>query len=230
MRGAAILGVRVAAGAAVFAAAILVALGWRGARDAEPPLSTAGASAPAISSPLAAAHQAPSPARSGSSDPPPPASPGGAPSAPPLLAREPANAGVDLEALRRKLPQNLYWELDAPTDDPRALREREERARRWDVIFGRIQSGAASEEEIASFYDHRRRVSEDYRALSLQILGDQGERLDERERGLHELNVRMHTQRLEEIPRKKAAALERKRAQDERRENWERAGRPQEFP
>lgn len=67
-------------------------------------------------------------------------------------------------------------------------------------------------------------------ALTPQILGDHGEHLDERDRGRHELNVRMHTQRLEEIARKKAAALERKRVQDKRREGWERAGRPQEFP
>jgi hypothetical protein len=144
---------------------------------------------------------------------------------PPLLAA--GGPTLDLADLRRRLPENLFWELGEPTDDASVLREREEQERRWDETYGRIQSGTASEEEIAAYYDFRRRLSEDYRALSLQVLDDPGDRLSERDRGLHEMNVRMHTQRLEELPQKQDRALARKRQQDALREAWERAGRPQ---
>lgn len=220
----------VTAAAAVIAVGIVAALRWDSGREASAVPSGNNTLAPSGSPSLAALRQQrliPN-GSAGSALKAPSADAGPRGPRPIALGRE--SFPVDLEALKRKLPDNAYWELDAPTDDPRILREREERARRWDGVFGRIQSGTASEEEIESFYENRRRTSEDYRALSLRIIEDGGEELDERDRGLHEMNVRMHTQRLEEIPGRKAAALGRKREQDERRGAWERAGRPAQFP
>src|SRR5690606_18462288 len=74
---------------------------------------------------------------------------------------DPASGGeypVDLEALRARMPDNLYWLLGAPTDEPMVLQQRAEEEVRWNELFGKVQSGTASEEEIADYYDHRQRL------------------------------------------------------------------------
>src|SRR5688500_17128979 len=64
----------------------------------------------------------------------PPALPGSAPDAPGDDGEPPdlptdgqAPYPVDLDALRKRLPDNRYWTLGAPTKDPAVLRMREER-------------------------------------------------------------------------------------------------------
>lgn len=132
-------------------------------------------------------------------------------------AREPP---VNLEKLREQMPDNLYWELGAPTKDPELLERREEQARRWNALLGKVQSNTATEEEIHQYYDHRRAVSEDFIAFASRVLQEHGARLSEQERGLYELSIQMHRTRLEEIPRQEDDALARKALQDRRREQW----------
>lgn len=133
---------------------------------------------------------------------------------------------VDLERLRAKLPDNLYWQLGAPTQDPQVLRLRAEEEHRWNELFGKVQSNTATEEEIHRYYDHRRQVSEDYLAFAKLVLAEYGDKLPERDRGLYELSIKMHTTRLEEIPRQTEEALRRREAQGKRRQEWEQGGRP----
>ncbi|MGK3988480.1 hypothetical protein WME99_35885 [Sorangium sp. So ce136] len=133
---------------------------------------------------------------------------------------------VDLERLRAQLPDNLYWQLGAPTDDPGELQARADEQERWDDLFGKVQSNTASEEEVRRYYEHRRRVSEDYIQLASLALAQHGDELPERDRGLYELSIEMHRSRLAEIPRLIEGALARKQAQDRARDEWHRsAGR-----
>jgi hypothetical protein len=130
---------------------------------------------------------------------------------------------VDLAQLRERMPDNLYWKIGAPTKDPQVLREREAEERRWNTLFGKVQSSTATEEEIHEYYAHRRQVSEDFIAFARAVLDQYGPQLPEQEKGLYELSIRMHTTRLEELPGQIDDALARKHLQDGRREQWQRA-------
>ncbi|WP_437306216.1 hypothetical protein [Sorangium sp. So ce388] len=133
---------------------------------------------------------------------------------------------VDLERLRAQLPDNLYWQLDAPTDDPRVLQARTGEQKRWEDLFGKVQSNTASEEEVRRYYEHSRRVSEDYIQLASLVLAQHRDELPERDEGLYELSIQMHRSRLAEIPRHIESALARAQAQDRARDEWHRsAGR-----
>ncbi|QRK14170.1 hypothetical protein JQX13_49380 [Archangium violaceum] len=142
-----------------------------------------------------------------------------------LSSDAPRRHPVDLAKLRERLPDNLYWELSAPTKDPQVLQKRAEEGLRWNELYGKVQSNTASEEEIHQYYEHRRRVSEDAIAFASQVLQEYGDQLPEQERGLYELSIRMHRTRLDELPRQTEDALARKRTQDQRRKEWLGSGR-----
>jgi len=135
-------------------------------------------------------------------------------------AAAPTRHPVDLEKLRELLPNNLYWETSVPTMDPEVLRKREEEGRRWNELYGKVQSNTATEQEIHQYYEHRRKVSEDSIAFASKVLEQYGAQLPEQEQGLYALSIRMHRTRLEELPRRIEEALARKSAQDQRREAW----------
>lgn len=138
---------------------------------------------------------------------------------------EPRRHPVDLAKLRERLPDNLYWELGVPTKDPSVLQKRAEDGRRWNELYGKVQSNTATEQEIRQYYEHRRAVSEDFIEFASLVLQEYGPQLPEQERGMYELSIRMHRTRLEEIPRQTEEALARQRDQEQRRENWRGDGR-----
>jgi hypothetical protein len=141
-------------------------------------------------------------------------------------AQEPgAEYPVKMEELRASMPGNLYWELEAPTKDPQELQKRAETLRKWNEIFGKVQSGDASEEEIHRYYDYRRKMSEDSIAVATRMLSEYGDKLPERDKALLALSVQMHQDRLKEVPRRTEEALARKQLQDQRREEWIRNGK-----
>lgn len=127
---------------------------------------------------------------------------------------------VDLARLREQIPDNLYWRLDAPTQDGQILQARAEEKQRWNALFGKVQSGTATEEEMQQYFAHRRQLSEDYIEFATLVLAEYGTQLPEQERGMYELSIRMHNTRLGEIPRQLEQARERKALQDRRREEW----------
>lgn len=141
------------------------------------------------------------------------------------MSAPPAEYPVKWEELRARLPDNLYWELGVPTKDPAVLQKRAEEGRKWNEIFGKVQSGDATEEEIHTYYDHRRKISEDYLAVANMMLSQYGDRLPDRDKGLIDLSIRMHQDRLAEVPRQLNDALARKQLQDQRREEWIRNGK-----
>lgn len=119
----------------------------------------------------------------------------------------PTEATVDLERLRRRLPDNLYWRIEAPTKDPQVLQWREAQERHWNGLNHKVLSHSATEEEIREYYAHRRKVSEDLVAFAHLVLQEYGPRLPEAERGLYELSLWMHYTRLEELPQQLESAL-----------------------
>jgi|GEM_PF-324240 len=207
---------------ALAALALAVVLGARALRRAEP-TATAAAPAPVPApSPAAeplppAAEATPAPAPP---DAPPPAAPGDAALAFEGDPVEEAWSNVDLEAVRAALPDNLYWQSMAPTEDPRVLREREEAKARWNEQYGKVLSGTGSEEEIREFFQQRQRTSADAIQFVDYLLEHHAGDLTERDQQLLQLARRLHLARLEEIPRKLEEAFARKRAQDEARAAW----------
>ncbi|MFB1480913.1 hypothetical protein [Corallococcus sp. RDP092CA] len=137
---------------------------------------------------------------------------------------DPGPYPVDLEALRAKLPGNLYWDMDVPTKDPEEMRRREDVKARWNALYGKVLSNEATEEEVHQYYDHRRQVSEDAIAFATTVLEDYGDKLPEEHRGLLELSVNMHRARLAEIPRQEAEALSRREAHAQRQKEWRAGG------
>ncbi|MHA7629171.1 hypothetical protein [Corallococcus sp. M7] len=131
---------------------------------------------------------------------------------------------VDLEALRAKLPGNLYFEMDAPTKDPAELSRREGVKAKWNALYGKVLSNEASEEEVHQYYEHRRQVSEDAIAFATTMLQDYGDKLPSEHRGLLELSVNMHRTRLAEIPRQESEALSRRESHAQRQKEWRAGG------
>ena len=116
---------------------------------------------------------------------------------------------VDLEALRAELPNNRYWEDGAPTSDPDVAKARAERAERDNARLGKIQANEATVEEIHAYYADRRALSKDYLELASHVLAKQGDALPDRDRGMFELTVNLHRDRLRQIDRDEADALDR---------------------
>ena len=169
------------------AVVLVIALARRGTPDPAP----AETRVSAASAPVTPA----APAPSGAS--------GGMPALPPA---------VDLDALRKKLPDNLYRKHGVPTDEPKELERRALDDHDWNVRLGKVQSNTASEPEIARYYDHRRQLSHDYAELSRTILTDYGPNLDEQNKGVFGLAAQMNEQRLKQLPLEESRALARHKA------------------
>ncbi|WP_342375457.1 hypothetical protein NVS55_29745 [Myxococcus stipitatus] len=174
--------------------------------------------------PPAAVHQSPpTPAVA-----PPSPAPGMTSSAPPEVFKPPEPEAdtspkpypLDLAALQARLPDNLYWKLGAPSTDPEVLKQREEETKRWSDVFGRVQSGEATEEEVRQYYERRRKVSEDMLQFATTVLAEHGDTLPERDKGLYELSINMHRTRLSEYPRQEADAQAHRRTREQQRQAW----------
>ena len=131
-----------------------------------------------------------------------------------------AFASIDLEAARAALPDNLYWETAAPTQDPRLLGDRERAKTHWNDQYGKILSGTGTEEEIKEFYDRRMQLSSDYVRFVDWVIEHQGNELSEQDLSLLHVAKRLHLARLEEVPRRMQEAFDRKAKQDAAREAW----------
>lgn len=156
----------------------------------------------------------------------PPATPPDPGNPPPGFDPRAGEYPVKLEALRARMPDNLYWRVAAPTTDPEVLAARAARERNLEAVRGRITAGEASEAEIRDYFDERRRESRDFVAVAREAVTTYGDQLTDRDRGLFELGAKLHEAKLGEIDRSIADALERKRVQDERRAAWRAAGSP----
>jgi hypothetical protein len=129
-------------------------------------------------------------------------------------------SAVDMEEVRKAMPDNLYWKLSAPTKDPQVIEEREAERSRWNAEYGKVLSGTGTEKEIRAYYDLRAKISGDYIEFASYLVDHYEGTLSERDVGLLKLAIRLHRARLEELPRKIEEAFERKHKQDAAREAW----------
>jgi hypothetical protein len=198
----------------LFLAAVVLAV-WLARRDERPhapPEVTAPA--PTVAAPAPAPLDTPVPAASA----PPPAEPLVA------LGGDAGGSweGVDLEEVRRALPDNLYWETSVPTQDEAELARRAEVRADWNEQYGKVLSNTATEQEIEEYYAYRQRVSEDAIEFANYLLNHYERELPPKDVGLLELAIELHMARLEEIPRQIEDAHERRLAHDAAREAWRR--------
>lgn len=128
---------------------------------------------------------------------------------------------LDFEAIREKTPDSLYWLMAAPTDDPEVLQARAEAREARNRQYGKVVSSTATEDEIRDYYAYRKRLSEDYIEVVQLILDEHGDELSERDTGLFELTISMHSARLAEIPTKLDDALQRKAEYDRVKQDWQ---------
>lgn len=131
---------------------------------------------------------------------------------------------VDLDALQREIPDNLYWALGAPSDDPDILATRRAWQDEQERLKGLVVSGTGSRSDIEAYFDRRTRQSRDYVAFVERVLQQYGAELPEREVGLYELSRAMHKKRLEDLPAERERAYVRQAEQEKRREQWRARG------
>jgi hypothetical protein len=129
-------------------------------------------------------------------------------------------AKVDLDAVRKEMPDNLYWKMALPTQDPAILEMRKEERTRWNVEYGKVLSNTATAEEIDAYYAHLQLLSSDYLEFVVHVLTHYGDVIPKRDAGLLKLAGEMHLARIEEIPRKQAEAHERHAAHEQARRAW----------
>ena len=203
----------------------VLAAAWWGVRGHPPPARNAApvAAAPRATVAAPAAAAPPADPRQPPAPPPPAADAAGADEVDELDGDAIAAgwANVDLDEVRRALPDNRYWQMGAPTTDEAEVERRARERDRWNVEYGKVLSGTGSEEEVRAYYDERARVSGDYVELTTYLLDHYGDVLHPRDVSLLQLARRMHLSRLEEIPRNLERALERKVQQDEARARWQ---------
>jgi hypothetical protein len=184
----------------------LAVAAWRirgGAPDA-PPASAIPSEPPAASPPPAEPEPRPAPAVP----------------EPPSAEMPLGLAAVDLDEVRAALPDNLYWETSAPSDDPAVLEAREREKAFRNEQYGKILSGTGTDAEILDYYDYRMRASTDYIAFADYLLEHEGSDLTDQDMGLLLLAKKLHAARLEEIPRRVQVARERMAQQEEARWRW----------
>lgn len=128
---------------------------------------------------------------------------------------------LDYESLRKQTPNSLYWLMAAPTDDPDVLEARRRAREKRNEQYGKVVSNTATTEEIRDYYAYRRKLSEDYIEVVQLILDEHGNELSERDVGLLELALAMHSSLLSELPQKQTDALQRKAEYDRVKREWQ---------
>lgn len=127
---------------------------------------------------------------------------------------------VDMEELRRALPDNLYWKMAAPSDDPKVAEERDAERARWNDEYGKVLSGTATDAEIEAYYDGRHELFSDYVEFTKYVLSRHRDELPAQDVELLLLAQKLNLARLVELPRKLEEARARKQRQDAAREAW----------
>ena len=127
---------------------------------------------------------------------------------------------LDLVEVRTAMPDNLIWQLAAPTKDPAILNARQEQRQYWEQLYGKVYSNTASVKEVNEYYAHQQQRSADYIEFTSYIIDNHSEDLRDQDLTLLHLARRMHTARLQEIPKRQADALARREAHAKAREAW----------
>jgi hypothetical protein len=129
---------------------------------------------------------------------------------------------IDLREAKALMPDNIYWQQGAPTKDPEELARREAEKKKRNEEYGRVLAGDASEEEVQAYYDYKKRVSEDYLEFS-EFMARRYKSTDHKEMvGLLDMAMKMHAEKLNQLPAELEDALARAREREKLREDWRR--------
>ncbi len=127
---------------------------------------------------------------------------------------------VDMDQMRAALPDNSYWTMSYPTEDPDLLRWRQEERERWNTEYGKVLANQASDEEIDAYYARREKISRDYAEFAGLLLTKYSTTIAKQDAGLLKVALELNLARLEEIPRRAAEAHQRHAAFDAARRAW----------
>ncbi|HXC50567.1 MAG TPA: hypothetical protein VN634_06785 [Candidatus Limnocylindrales bacterium] len=129
---------------------------------------------------------------------------------------------IDLREAKALMPDNLYWQLGAPTKDPEVLAKRDEERKKRNEEYGRVLAGDANEDEVKAYYDYKTKLSSDYLEFA-EFMSRRYRNSDNKEFvGMLELATKMHADRLKMLPGEMEDALERSREREKAREDWKR--------
>jgi hypothetical protein len=129
---------------------------------------------------------------------------------------------IDLREAKALMPDNIYWQQGAPTKDPEELARRDAERKKRNEEYGRVLAGDASEDEVRAYYDHKKRVSEDYLEFS-EFMARRYKSSDHKDMvGMLDLATKMHAEKLAQLPAELEDALARAREREKMREDWRR--------
>ena len=129
---------------------------------------------------------------------------------------------IDLREAQAIMPDNLYWQLGAPTSDPEVLAAREEEKKRRNEEYGQVLSGDANAEQVDAYYDYREQISTDFLELSEWLKNRYAGKVNDEFEGMLDLSVKLHKARLAQIPADRQDAIARSQEREKIREDWRR--------
>jgi hypothetical protein len=129
---------------------------------------------------------------------------------------------IDLREAQAIMPDNLYWQLGAPTSDPAVLAAREEEKKRRNEEYGQVLSGDANEDQVNAYYDYREQISTDFLELSEWMKNRYAGKVNDEFEGMLDLSIKLHKARLAQIVADRQDAIARSREREKIREDWRR--------
>ena len=127
---------------------------------------------------------------------------------------------VNLSALQADMPDNLYWEMGAPTQDESVKEIRKEKREYWRQQANKIHANLAEEQEIRDYYSYQNALSEDYVTLTSELIKRNGQDLPDQDYQMLILAAKLHLGRLQEIPAQLARAIEQREKHLSRTAEW----------
>jgi hypothetical protein len=129
---------------------------------------------------------------------------------------------IDLREAQAVMPDNLYWQLGAPTSDPEVLAAREEEKKRRNEEYGLVLSGDANAEQVDAYYDYRELISTDFLEFAEWMKNRYAGKINDEFEGLLDLSIKLHKARLAQIPADRQDAIQRSKEREKIREDWRR--------
>jgi hypothetical protein len=129
---------------------------------------------------------------------------------------------IDLREAQAVMPDNLYWQLGAPTSDPAVLAAREEEKKRRNEEYGQVLSGDANAEQVDAYYDYRELISADFLEFAEWMKNRYAGKINDEFEGMLDLSIRLHKARLAQIPQDRQDAIQRSKEREKIREDWRR--------
>ncbi len=152
-----------------------------------------------------------------------------APRAPRASAEEPVPyienlvwGDIDLREAQAVMPDNIYWQLGAPTSDPEVLAARKEEKKRRNEEYGLVLSGDANAEQVGAYYDYREHISTDFLEFAEWMKNRYAGKVHEELEGMLDLSIKLHKARLAQIPKDRQDAIQRSGEREKIREDWRR--------